>query len=80
MGQQTVQLHKWYETVIGLQKGEWAEKVMNDPDNGIVFTRLANCAGHTVEMMLRLASLDRDPTTRDRVLQAMTAAMSVREE
>lgn len=77
MGKESDQLRDWYATVIGDEgtAGSWAEAVMTDPENGIVYTRLAACAVATTRMMLRLAQKDQDPETFDRVRQAMLGVL-----
>jgi hypothetical protein len=75
--QETRLLRQWY----GIVQNEtdevdaWADAVMSDPENGIVFTRLANCAGRTVEMMLKLAERDQSPETVRHVEEAMRSAL-----
>jgi len=64
-------LREWYAFVENGDEVALAQSVMNDPDNSIVYTRLANCAAKTVEMMLMLAEFDKDRSTRDRVVEAM---------
>ena len=77
MKDETKQLQDWYRTVGDDDlKEAWARSVMSDPENGLVFTRLANCAGHSVEMMLRLASLDKNPETASRVRESILDALN----
>lgn len=77
MKDETKQLHQWYMTIGDDDAAsDWAEAVMSDPENGIVYTRLANCAARSVEMMLRLAERDGRPETVEYVRNAMRDVLS----
>lgn len=80
MKKETKQLHEWYQIVQRDQEtlDAWAEAVMADPENGINYTRLGNCAARSMQMMLRLAERDSNPETMDRVLEAMQRVLSER--
>ena len=80
MKDETKQLHRWYMTVQNDEDtlSTWADAVMSDPDNGVVYTRLAACAAASVEMMLRLAERDGNPETMKHVRNAMSGVLSTR--
>jgi len=78
MNEATGLLHEWYSAVENgfAPREEFAKAVMDDPENGIIFSRLANCAAKSVAMFLELAKRDSNPDTLRMVRDAMRNELS----
>lgn len=77
MREASKELYGWYELVMreDAELEHWVREAATDPENGINFTRLANCAAKSVSLFLRLADIDPKIETPERVSEAIFRAM-----
>ncbi|UTH47605.1 hypothetical protein KBW81_12910 [Loktanella salsilacus] len=73
-------LKDWYLAVQNEDAAckKWARLVMSDQENGIVSSRLANCAAKSVEMFVELARLDGQLETEEMVRSAMEGVLAAK--